>query len=176
LIDVAELKNGQSITATEAIHGVYPVIAVGAGTIPYHHNEFNRDANVITISKSGANAGLVWWHDYPIWSSDSLAIRSLDESEYLTKYIYLCLKQKQSDIYERQQGTGQPHIYVKHLKDFPIPVLSLKAQTDLLEKHQRIEVDLRRTREAFRDEEGHVLSEIENLYSEWAKTTSGPDM
>lgn len=165
LSEVTKIENGVSITKREAVHGDYPVIAGGGGTVPYYHHEFNREANVITVSKSGANAGYVWWHDSPIWSSDSLAIRSLDESRYLTKYIYLCLKQKETEIYERQQGTGQAHVYEKHLRDFPIPVLSLEQQATLLADYQKLELNCRRLNLAFEEERERVLGEIENLYS-----------
>ena len=147
------------------MHGPYPVIAGGAGRIAHYHNEFNREANVIIISKSGANAGYVWWHHYPIWSSDSIAIRSLDESKYLTKYLFLCLKQKQKEIYERQQGTGQPHVYVHHLKDFPVPVLPLKDQLSLLMRYQKLEKDYLHAHDAFKQEEGSVLDAIRRSYS-----------
>ncbi len=165
LSDIAKLMNGQPITEKEVIPGPYPVIAGSAGKVPYYHNKFNRDERVITVSKSGANAGYVWWHDSPIWSSDSLAIRSLDESRYLTKYLYVCLKKKQNEIYERQQGTGQPHVYAKHLEDFPIPILSIENQRALLSKYQTLESDYQHVRKAFEKEESYVLSEIENLYS-----------
>ena len=165
LSDVAELQNGQSITEKDVLPGPYPVIAGGAGRIAYYHNEFNRVANVITISKSGANAGYVWWHHYPIWSSDSISIRSLDESKYLTKYLFLCLKQKQKEIYERQQGTGQPHVYVRHLKDFPVPVLPLKEQLSLLMRYQELENDYLHAHDAFKQEEGSVLDAIRRSYS-----------
>ena len=48
LSDVATLTNGQSITEKDVISGPYPVIAGGAGKVPYYHNEFNRDGQVIT--------------------------------------------------------------------------------------------------------------------------------
>ena len=133
--------------------------------MPYFHHELNREANVITVSKSGANAGYVWWHDSPIWSSDSLAIRSLDESRYLTRYICLCLKQKETEIYERQQGTEQAHVYEKHLRDFPIPVLYLELQATLLADYQKLELNCRRLNLAFEEERERVLGKIENLYS-----------
>ena len=81
---------------------------------------------MITVSKSGHAAGYVWWHDEPIWASDSIAIRSKDEFRYLSLYLYLCLKAKQDEIYLRQQGTTLPHIYVKHIRDFPVACLGIE--------------------------------------------------
>ena len=31
-------------------------------------------------------------------------------------------------IYDRQQGTGQPHIYSEHVEDFPIPAIPIESQ------------------------------------------------
>jgi len=55
-------------------------------------------------------------------------VRSHDEDDFLTFYLFLCLKAKQDEIYRRQQGTGQPHIYRQHIADFPIPRVSLVRQ------------------------------------------------
>ena len=129
---VASIQNGQSITQATAIEGGIPVIAGGRGTIPYWHNESNADGNCFTISKSGAYSGYVWWHHDPIWASDSIIVRSTCEEEFLSFYLYLCLKAKQKEIYDRQQGTGQPHIYAEHIKDFPIPKISINEQNRII--------------------------------------------
>ncbi len=128
LDQVAVIRNGTAITEADATPGKYQVIAGGRGTVPYTHDEFNADGNCFTISKSGAYAGYVWWHKNRIWSSDSLIVRSRTEEEYLSFYLFLCMKTKQNEIYDRQQGTGQPHIYSEHVKDFPIPHMSIEDQ------------------------------------------------
>lgn len=130
---VASLENGKSITEQGTTPGNIPVIAGGRGTVPYHHGEFNHLGRTFTVSKSGAYSGYVWWHDGPIWASDSIAIRSKDESRFLTRYLYMCMRFKQEEIYRRQQGTGQPHIYIGHIHDFPIPVMSIDHQRKLFE-------------------------------------------
>ena len=89
----------------------------------------------LTLSKTGAYSGYVWWHDQPIWASDSIVVQSKNESNYLTRYLYFCMKSKQDEIYSRQQGTGQPHIYTKHINDFPIPVLPIAQQKDQIERY-----------------------------------------
>ncbi len=132
LREVANIRNGTAITQAEACAGQYPVIAGGRGTVRYTHNKSNADGCCFTISKSGAYAGYVWWHQKPIWSSDSLIVRSRSEENYLSFYLYLCLKTKQYEIYDRQQGTGQPHIYSVHVEDFPIPILPLEDQKQLV--------------------------------------------
>ena len=130
LEDVAILKNGKSITEVTTTEGNIPVIAGGRGTVAYTHGESNYPGNVFTVSKSGAYSGYVWWHNDPIWASDSIVVQSKDESKFLTRYLYMCLKSMQDPLYRRQQGTGQPHIYIEHIRDFPVPAISIDEQKD----------------------------------------------
>ena len=140
---VAQIVNGQTITEKTATRGDIPVIAGGRSS-PYTHDRSNHGGQCFTISKSGAYSGYAWWHPYPIWASDCVVVRSLDEDEYLTFYLFLCMKAKQQALYARQQGTGQPHIYKQHLEDFPIPKLPLSEQWDMVNEvrdlmHQRVD-------------------------------------
>ena len=143
LEDVAILKNGKSITEETTTEGNIPVIAGGRGTVPYTHGESNYPGNLFTLSKSGAYSGYVWWHNDPIWASDSIVVQSKDESKFLTRYLYMCLKTKQDEIYRRQQGTGQPHIYISHIQDFPIPVISIDEQKSKIKPIEDIDAKLR---------------------------------
>lgn len=136
LKSIAVLQNGKTITKKESIPGDIPVIAGGSGKVPYYHNQYNHPGGVFTISKSGKYSGYVWWHDSPIWASDSIVIKSADESRFLTRYLYLCMSVKQDEIYERQQGTAQPHIYISLIEDFPIPDLRIVDQLDLLREYE----------------------------------------
>ena len=138
LDEIAILKNGKSITEATTTEGNIPVIAGGRGTVPYTHGEWNHSGGVFTVSKSGAYSGYVWWHDDPIWASDSIVIRSKDESRFLSRYLYLCMTVKQEEIYKRQQGTGQPHIYISHIRDFPIPTISIEEQYLILEHFEEV--------------------------------------
>ena len=138
LEEIAHIKNGISITEDNAIDGEIPVIAGGRGSIAYYHNEYNQIGNCLTISKSGQYSGYVWWHDHPIWASDCIVIRSRDESKFLSQYLYTCLVTKQDEIYNRQQGVGQPHVYKQHIIDFPIPNISISKQKQLLEDFEKL--------------------------------------
>ena len=166
LDDVAELVNGESITETETTDGNIPVIAGGRGTIPYYHGQANHDGRVFTLSKSGAYSGYVWWHDGPIWASDSIVVRSKDESKYLARYLYMCMRFKQDDIYSRQQGTGQPHIYIWHIRDFPIPIISIDQQKKLFGPLEELHRDLRQATDKVVEYEKGVYSLIESQFKE----------
>lgn len=143
LEDAAILQNGKSITEADTTPGNIPVIAGGRGTVPYTHGEYNHLGNIFTISKSGAYSGYVWWHDNPIWASDSIVIKSKDESKFLNRYLFMCMKLKQQEIYNRQQGTGQPHIYISHIRDFPIPVISVEEQIALFKQFEETWIKLK---------------------------------
>ena len=136
--EIASIKNGKAITRASATPGPVPVIGGGAGTFEYTHEEPNADGQCFTVSKSGAYSGYAWWHEEPIWASDCMVVRSRDEDDYMTFYLFLCLKAKQEEIYSRQQGTGQPHIYKEHIDDFPIPKRTLAEQWDYVNEVQDV--------------------------------------
>ena len=127
LHEVATISNGTMLTKAKATLGLIPVI--GGGHAPScYHNAANTEGPCFTVSKSGAYAGYVWWHEYPVWASDCLVVKSRSEDEFLTFYLFLCLKTKQEEIYSRQQGTGQPHIFREHLLNLPVPRLPIEEQ------------------------------------------------
>lgn len=124
-------KKGKNITKSEAIEGLHPVVAGGLEPSCYH-NKSNTKAPVITISASGANAGFVKLYYTEIWSSDSSFI-----DETITDYVYffyVLLKLKQSQIFDKQEGSAQPHIYPSHIMDleiynYPINLIDTFNQT-----------------------------------------------
>ena len=164
LEDVAILKNGKPIKEATTTEGNIPVIAGGRGTVPYTHGESNYPGNVFTLSKSGAYSGYVWWHNDPIWASDSIVVQSKDESKFLTRYLYMCLKSKQDEIYNRQQGTGQPHIYTSHIQDFPIPIISIDEQKAKIKPIEDIDAKLRAIKEELSERESDVNEFIKSCY------------
>ena len=130
---LADLLKGQSITSNEIEKGDYPVIA-GGQISPYTHNRYNFKGNIITISASGAYSGYVWYHNYPIFASDCTVVFSKEESEITTLYLSEILKLKQKEIYNLQQGAGQPHVYARDLEKINIPIPSLQKQKDITNK------------------------------------------
>lgn len=134
------IEKGKSITKVTATTGSYPVIA-GGQTSPYSHNVYNQEADVITVSASGAYSGFVWHHDYPIWASDCSVIRGINDDTVSTKYLYYILKGKQNNIYTMQHGTGQPHVYPDDLRTIIIPLPSIDEQLKIvneLDGYQKI--------------------------------------
>lgn len=132
LRSIAHIVKGNTLSSSEIKRGDIPVIA-GGQCSPYNHYKANYEGNVITVSASGAYAGYVWYHDYPIYATDCCVIFSKDESHFMTKYIFEVLKLQQKSIYKSQTGAAQPHIYAADLQMLNIPVISMEKQHEIVD-------------------------------------------
>lgn len=132
LRSVANIIKGNTLSSSEIEKGNIPVIA-GGQTSPYNHSHANYKGNIITVSASGAYAGYVWYHEYPIYATDCCVIFSKDESHFLTKYLFEVLKLQQNAIYRLQTGAAQPHIYPVDLQMLNIPIISIKEQQEIVD-------------------------------------------
>jgi len=115
--DLIQPKKGKNITKSEAVDGEFPVVAGGLEPSCYH-NQSNTKSPVITVSASGANAGFVRLYNTPVWSSDSSYI-----DETITPYVYffyVFLKINQDLLFDKQEGSAQPHIYPSHIMELEI--------------------------------------------------------
>lgn len=132
------LQTEVSITQDETESGDIPVVA-GGKDFACFHNTFNRDSSHITVSASGANAGFVNFWEVPIWASDCITIKSKDENEYCTRFLYYLLRIIQDDIYLLQKGSDQPHVYADDLKYLLIPSISHARQIKILDSVSKLE-------------------------------------
>lgn len=139
--DIFEIEKGTSITEAQAVEGNIPVVA-GGKDYAYLHNESNRPRGCITISASGANSGFVNYWDVPIWASDCVTLKSKNEDEYLTKFLYYALRLIQSDIYLLQKGSDQPHVYASDIQYIKVPAVSVSIQKKALEAAHAIEKEI----------------------------------
>lgn len=140
LNEVVEFKRGTSITKKDVKEGNIPVIA-GGQQPAYYHNLTNREAGAITISSSGAYSGFVAYHNYPIFASDCFTVSSKNKEILDDKYLFHIFKNKQIEIYEMQEGGGQPHIYPKHFDNWDIPLPPIEIQEQIvkeIEGYQKI--------------------------------------
>ena len=124
--EVVSIRKGQLITESTRIEGDIPVIA-GGKTPAYFHNKPNRKGKTITISGSGASAGYVSFHTYPIFASDCSTIE--ESYSYSIEYIFFFLQSLQDKIYQKQTGGAQPHIHPSDLNPIEIAFPSLEIQT-----------------------------------------------
>ncbi|HOZ14760.1 MAG TPA: restriction endonuclease subunit S [Tenuifilaceae bacterium] len=126
--DVVFIRKGQIITESTAISGNIPVIA-GGKTPAYFHNRANRFGKTITISGSGASAGYVAFHNYPIFASDCSTIE--ENKDYSVEYVFYLLQLNQDKIYKMQTGGAQPHIHPSDLNPIEIPFPKKEKQEQI---------------------------------------------
>jgi len=170
--EVCEIEKGTSITKAKITNGDIPVVA-GGQQPAYYHNQSNRDGQTITVSASGAYAGFINFFEIPIFASDCTTIKSKDENNLLTKFVFHFLKTRQKDIYKLQKGMGQPHVYGKDLAKIKIPLPPIEVQKEIVEqievKQKAIEAakavieNLERERRYF----GQAIRKIEGV--EWVE-------
>ena len=131
--EVCKVARGRSITKRDVVDGKYPVIA-GGQSPAYFHNQYNRNANTITISGSGAYAGFVAYHKSPIFASDCTTLHIADERNMLNEFLFLFLKSKQSNIYGMQTGGAQPHVYRRDIVKLKVPIPPIFEQKHIIAK------------------------------------------
>lgn len=159
LCSIAEVEKGTAITQAETQPGQYKVVA-GGQDYAYLHNDYNRDANVVTVSASGANAGFVNYWEEKIFASDCSTVKA--KSKVTTKWIFYYLKGLQQQIYEiLQKGAGQPHVYAEDIKRIPIPQIDEQLQQQIIDECAKIDEEYNNIRMSIEDYQG----EIEDLFN-----------
>ena len=127
--DICDVNKGSLITEKETSAGDIKVVAAGLN-YSYLHSESNRPANTITISASGANAGVVNFWREEIFASDCITVRGKNTLDTLLAYQFLRFMQKV--IFKKAIGSAQPHVYpddIKLLWAYEIP-LDLKSKIE----------------------------------------------
>lgn len=154
LSDIAYIKKGTTITEAKSIKGDVPVVA-GGKQPAYYHNKSNREANIITISASGAYSGYVNYFDIPIFASDCNTVVSKNEEDICTKLIFAYMKSIQKIIYSLQKGQAQPHVYGEDLSNVKIPIPPKNVQKKIVTEIEALE-----------QQEEQAIEEIEVLRDE----------
>lgn len=145
LWEIAKIQKGTSITKKDIVDWDIPVIA-GWQNPAYFTNKSNRNWPVITVSSSWAYAWFVNFFTYPIFASDCTTVKPIDKNILYDRFLFLCLKSKQQEIYTLQRWAGQPHVYGSDLQNIQVPLPALSAQraiTDRLDQIQEL-IDLKK--------------------------------
>jgi type I restriction enzyme M protein len=126
--EVCEVNQGNSLTKTEMIDGVYDVI--GGGKIIGKHNQKNRDGNDIILTRVGdININYI---DKPYYLTDNGFSLKSKQEEIMTKYIYYLLSHNKDYLTNLYQGTAQKVISKTNLKSIKIPIPSLERQQEIV--------------------------------------------
>jgi type I restriction enzyme S subunit len=128
--DVCEFKNGSMLSVKDIVDGPYPVIGGGKSPTGYH-NKYNMEENAILVSKSGT-AGHISRYSTKVWMSDCFCIKS-SNSILDNDYLYYYLKAQQEYFYSLKSGTGTPHVNIRDIIDYEIPIPSMETQKMLVD-------------------------------------------
>lgn len=126
LSDVATFRRGTAITAQETTNGDVPVVANGPVPI-YFHSVSNRSGQTIVVARSGVNAGFVSFWDQPIFLTDAFSVHP-DANLLMPKFVFHLLRAKQERLRSMKKGSGVPHVRVKDVEAYEIPIATLAEQ------------------------------------------------
>jgi len=159
-----KVEKGKALTKESNTEGNIPVVA-GGQTYAYHTNHPTHEIPTVTVSASGAYAGFVWYHDYPIWASDCNVLYA---TKGVTKFLYFTLKAIQHRVYALQSGGAQPHVYSKDMKNLHIQWPSIEEQQEIAEtlSSAQQEIDLlKQLAEKYKTQKRGLMQKM--LTGEW---------
>ena len=124
--------------------GEYYVMNGGTEPSGYYDN-YNVEANTISISEGGNSCGYVQFNRMPFWSGGHCYTIQDIVSDVETLYLYHYLKSKEESIMELRIGTGLPNIQKKDLAEFKVIIPAIGQQRtisnilSLLERKTEVE-------------------------------------
>lgn len=134
--EVCEIKTGKGITKKDAENsGDFPIISGGITPMGYFHL-FNRDANVVTVSRVGANAGWVGYMTRKFYLNDkcfSVIPKGIGFNQISPKYLYYYLKQNEQILISLQSEGGVPTINTQKVGSIDLPIPPLEIQNRIVE-------------------------------------------
>lgn len=126
--EVCEVNQGNSLTKTKMVDGIYDVI--GGGKIIGKHNQKNRDGNDLTLTRVGDIT--INYIDKPYYLTDNGFSLKSKQEDIMTKYIYYLLSHNKDYLTNLYQGTAQKVISKTNLKSIKIPIPSLERQQEII--------------------------------------------
>lgn len=132
-------RNGETLKGGNPNNGVIPIM--GGGT---QYNGFNvthnREANTISVSKSGT-AGHVQWHQRTFWAGDCFTVEPKDARVLNKRYLYHYMSTHSHLIKARNTGSAIPHSKWRDIKGMIVPVPNMSTQLAIVKKLDDIEAD-----------------------------------
>ena len=140
---VAEIVKGKQVNGTELLEqGDYYVM--NGGTLPSGWlNNFNTEANTISISEGGNSCGYVQYNTSPYWSGGHCySLKILHPKKTSDLYLYHFLKWQEENIMALRIGSSLPNIQKKDLLRFPIILPTITQQNKIVSILSAIEVNV----------------------------------
>lgn len=145
LSEVCEIVKGKQINGEFLSEsGTYYVM--NGGTEPSGYNEdYNVEANTISISEGGNSCGYVQFNTLPFWSGGHCYTIQEIADNVDNRYLYHYLKAKEDAIMKLRIGSGLPNIQKKDLAMFKIKIPPTEQQktisTFLSSLERKVEIE-----------------------------------
>jgi type I restriction enzyme S subunit len=174
LEELVTYNSGKTLSTLEREQneGEYPVMGGGMkyiGTL----NKFNREGDNITVSKSGASAGIVMWHSNKFWAGDCFTIHVKNDTISL-KYIYYYLKFNQHIIYDKLNRGMIPHCKWDDVNNIEIPLPPLEFQQDLVRRLEALDNQLKSLDDLAKSAEDNAKYMLESYLTPSISSQSEP--
>lgn len=131
--DICTHSNGKPITGEEKLKGGEYCVMGGGMDYNGSYTQYNREGETISISKSGASAGFVKYHNIKYWAGDCFTIVPNDNN-LVIKYLYYYLSLNASILKSKTSGSTIPHCRWEDVKNIEIPIQSLELQNQIVEE------------------------------------------
>lgn len=134
--EVCEIKTGKGVTQKDAVaDGIYPIISGGKEPMGFIGTK-NRNANCVTISRVGANAGFVSFITTDFYLNDK-CFSVIPYAQYADDinlcFLYYYLKFQEESIIALQSAGGVPTINTQKVGGISIPLPPLEIQNRIVE-------------------------------------------
>ena len=128
LEDIGDVVKGKQINGEFLSEsGKYYVMNGGIEPSGFY-NDYNVEANTISISEGGNSCGYVQFNACPFWSGGHCYTIQNTTDNVKTEYLYQFLKSKESEIMKLRIGSGLPNIQKKDLAKFKITIPNISDQ------------------------------------------------
>ena len=131
--EVCDIKTGKGVTKKDAVkEGEYPIISGGMTPMGYI-DKYNREANTVTVSRVGANAGFVNYLFEKFYLNDKCFSVIPQVKDIDAKFLFYVLKNREQQIVALQSLGGVPTINTTKLGSIEIPLPPLSEQARIVE-------------------------------------------
>ncbi len=166
--DAADIKKGSQRNRDSLDDiGDYPAMNGGIGPSGYT-DEWNTEANTVTISEGGNSCGFVNYVAQKFWCGGHCYALVNLSAEMDKQYLYFYLKHHEPRLMRLRVGSGLPNIQKKDVHKFPVayPLLSeQKRIAEILNTAQR-EIDLlKKLADKYKDQKRGLMQKL--LTGEW---------
>ena len=163
LSNICDIVKGKQINGENlSERGRYYVM--NGGTEPSgYYDDYNVEANTISISEGGNSCGYVQFNTFPFWSGGHCYSIQNVTGNVDNLYLYHYLKSNEDNIMKLRIGSGLPNIQKKDLAMFKIIVPTLEQQMTIstflssIERKAQIEADILI---AMQSEKQHLLRQM----------------